>query len=101
MVFAAVRSAAWLVGTEISNGLIKMRKKMSLSSNFIYQALNGIGFLLVNGPLPIGFNASVVVVVSRCLNNVLGWGYVHGMGEINRVIQSGSNGCYQLSFAQP
>lgn len=94
MVFAAVGFAAGLVGTAISNGLIKLRKKMDpefetpnkppptvlnaltwaihmgLSSNFRYQTLNGIEFLLAKGLPPVAFKASVVVL--RCLNNVLG-----------------------------
>ncbi|XP_077230436.1 protein RETICULATA-RELATED 3, chloroplastic-like [Tasmannia lanceolata] len=94
MVFAAVGFAAGLVGTAISNGLIKMRKKMDpnfetpnkapptilnaltwaihmgLSSNFRYQTLNGVEFLMAKGLPPLGFKTSVVVL--RCLNNVLG-----------------------------
>lgn len=94
VLFAAVGFAAGLVGTAISNGLIKVRKKMDpefetpnkppptvlnaltwaihmgLSSNFRYQTLNGIEFLLAKGLPPMGFKASVVVL--RCLNNVLG-----------------------------
>lgn len=92
--FAAVGFAAGLVGTAISNGLIKMRKKMDpnfvtpnkppptvlnagtwaihmgLSSNLRYQTLNGVEFLLAKGLPPIVFKSSVVVL--RCLNNVLG-----------------------------
>lgn len=93
-VFAAVGFAAGLVGTAISNGLINLRKKMDptfetpnkapptllnaltwaahmgLSSNFRYQTLNGIEFLLDKGLSPLAFKSSVVVL--RCLNNVLG-----------------------------
>ncbi|XP_022721874.1 protein RETICULATA-RELATED 3, chloroplastic-like [Durio zibethinus] len=93
-VFAAVGFAAGLVGTAISNGLIKMRKKMDpsfetpnkppptllnaltwathmgFSSNLRYQTLNGIEFLLAKGVPPLVFKSSVVVL--RCLNNVLG-----------------------------
>ncbi|KAA8517615.1 hypothetical protein F0562_015089 [Nyssa sinensis] len=92
--FAAVGFAAGLVGTVISNGLIKMRKKMDpnfgtpnkppptvlnavtwaihmgVSSNLRYQTLNGIEFLLAKGLAPWLFKTSVVVL--RCLNNVLG-----------------------------
>ena len=93
-VFAAVGFAAGLVGTVLSNGLISMRKKMDpnfetpnkapptllnsltwalhmgISSNFRYQTLNGIEFLLAKGLPPLAFKSSVVVL--RCLNNVLG-----------------------------
>lgn len=93
-VFAAVGFAAGLVGTALSNGLIKMRKKMDptfetpnkppptvlnaftwaihmgLSSNLRYQTLNGVEFLLAKGLSPLAFKTSVVVL--RCLNNVLG-----------------------------
>ncbi|CAK9153781.1 unnamed protein product [Ilex paraguariensis] len=92
--FAAVGFAAGLVGTALSNGLMKMRKKMDpnfetpnkppptvlnaatwaihmgVSSNFRYQTLNGIEFLLAKGLAPLMFKTSVVVL--RCLNNVLG-----------------------------
>lgn len=92
--FAAVGFAAGLVGTAISNSLIKMRKKMDpnfqtpnkppptllnaltwavhmgVSSNFRYQTLNGIEFLIAKGLSPFLFKSSVVVL--RCLNNVLG-----------------------------
>lgn len=93
-VFAAVGFAAGLVGTAISNGLINLRKKMDpefetpnkppptilnaltwathmgFSSNFRYQTLNGIEFLLEKGLSPLAFKSSVVVL--RGLNNVLG-----------------------------
>ena len=93
-VFAAVGFAAGLVGTVLSNGLISMRKKMDpnfetpnkapptllnsltwalhmgISSNFRYQTLNGIEFLLAKGLPPLAFKSSVVVLT--CLNNVLG-----------------------------
>ncbi|PIN19842.1 hypothetical protein CDL12_07465 [Handroanthus impetiginosus] len=93
-IFAAVGFAAGLVGTAISNGLIKMRKKMDpnfetpnkppptvlnaitwaihmgVSSNLRYQTLNGIEFLLAKGFPPFLFKSSVVVL--RCLNNILG-----------------------------
>ncbi|OMO88473.1 hypothetical protein CCACVL1_08364 [Corchorus capsularis] len=93
-VFAAVGFAAGLVGTAISNGLIKMRKKMDptfetpnkapptllnavtwaihmgVSSNLRYQTLNGVEFLLAKGVPPLVFKSSVVVL--RCLNNILG-----------------------------
>ncbi|XP_057853792.2 protein RETICULATA-RELATED 3, chloroplastic-like [Cryptomeria japonica] len=92
--FAAVGFVAGLVGTVISNGLISVRKKMDpnfetpnkapptwlnastwaahmgLSSNFRYQTLNGIEFLLAKGLPHIAFKSSVIVL--RCLNNVLG-----------------------------
>ncbi|KAL7096031.1 hypothetical protein ACP275_10G058700 [Erythranthe tilingii] len=93
-VFAAVGFAAGLVGTALSNGLIKMRKKMDpnfetpnkppptvlnamtwaihmgVSSNFRYQTLNGVEYLLAKGFPPFLFKSSVVVL--RCLNNILG-----------------------------
>lgn len=93
-VFATVGFAAGLVGTALSNGLISMRKKMDpnfespnkapptilnaltwaahmgLSSNFRYQTLNGVEFLLAKGLPPFAFKTSVVVL--RMLNNVLG-----------------------------
>ncbi|KAI4318911.1 hypothetical protein MLD38_032566 [Melastoma candidum] len=93
-VFAAVGLAAGLVGTAISNGLITMRKKMDpnfetpnkppltmlnaftwamhmgFSSNFRYQTLNGIEFLLEKWVPSLVFKTSVVVL--RCANNVLG-----------------------------
>ncbi|KAI3892567.1 hypothetical protein MKW92_044184, partial [Papaver armeniacum] len=92
--FAAVGFAAGLVGTAILNGLILTRKKMNpnletpnkppptlfnamiwethmgLSSNFRYQTLNGIEFLLVKGLPLVVFKGSVVVL--RCTNNVFG-----------------------------
>ncbi|URE39775.1 hypothetical protein MUK42_26348 [Musa troglodytarum] len=92
--FAAVGFAAGLVGTAISNGLIALRKKMDpefetpnkppptvlnaltwalhmgLSSNFRYQTLNGVEFVMEKALPSAGFKASVVVL--RCLNNVLG-----------------------------
>jgi len=43
---------------------------MGLSSNFRYQTLNGIEFLLAKGLTPFMFKTSVVVL--RSLNNVLG-----------------------------
>lgn len=93
-VFAAVGFAAGLVGTALSNGLIKLRKKMDpdfespnkppptllnaatwavhmgLSSNLRYQTLNGVEFLLEKGLPPFAFKSSVVVL--RCANNILG-----------------------------
>ncbi|XP_048431696.1 LOW QUALITY PROTEIN: protein RETICULATA-RELATED 3, chloroplastic-like [Pyrus x bretschneideri] len=93
-VFAAVGFVAGLAGTALSNGLIKLRKKMDpnfetpnkapptllnaltwaahmgLSSNLRYQTLNGAEFLLEKGLPPLAFKSSVVVL--RCLNNVLG-----------------------------
>ncbi|CAM8977038.1 unnamed protein product [Rhodiola kirilowii] len=93
-IFAAVGFAAGLVGTALSNGLIKLRKKMDptfetpnkapptvlnaatwaihmgLSSNFRYQTLNGIEFVLEKGVSPFLFKAAVIVM--RCLNNVMG-----------------------------
>ncbi|KAF6175123.1 hypothetical protein GIB67_022804 [Kingdonia uniflora] len=93
-VFAAVGFAAGLVGTAISNGLIVVRKKMDpnfetpnkapptllnamtwathmgLSSNFRYQTLNGVEYVLAKGLPPLVFKGTVVVL--RCLNNVLG-----------------------------
>ncbi|KAJ4832532.1 Protein RETICULATA-RELATED 3, chloroplastic [Turnera subulata] len=94
LIFAAVGFAAGLVGTVLSNGLIKMRKKMDpsfetqnkppptllnaltwaahmgVSSNLRYQTLNGIEFFLAKRVSPLVFKTSVVVI--RCLNNVLG-----------------------------
>ncbi|KAM3738850.1 hypothetical protein ACB098_09G162200 [Castanea mollissima] len=93
-VFAAVGFAAGLAGTVLSNGLISMRKKMDpnfetpnkapptllnsltwalhmgINTNFRYQTLNGIEFLLAKRLPPLAFKSSVVVL--RCLNNVLG-----------------------------
>ncbi|KAF5792314.1 hypothetical protein HanRHA438_Chr09g0416691 [Helianthus annuus] len=93
-VFAAVGLAAGLVGTALSNGLIKMRKKMDpnfespnkppptllnamtwaihmgVSSNVRYQALNGIEYLLAKGLPPVLFKSSVIGL--RMANNVLG-----------------------------
>jgi len=93
-VFAVVGFAAGLVGTALSNTLMSVRKKMDpnfetpnkppptllnastwalhmgLSSNFRYQTLNGIEYLLAKGLPPFVFKTSVVVL--RCLNNVLG-----------------------------
>lgn len=92
--FAAVGFAAGLAGTAISNGLITLRKMldpefetpnkppptvlnattwalhMGLSSNFRYQALNGLEFVMEKAVSPGAFKTSVVVL--RCLNNVLG-----------------------------
>ncbi|KAK4359540.1 hypothetical protein RND71_021769 [Anisodus tanguticus] len=92
-VFAAVGFAAGLVGTAISNGLIKIRKKMDpnfetpnkppptllnaatwathmgVSSNLRCQTLNGIEFLLDKALPPVVFKTSVVIL--RCLNNVI------------------------------
>ncbi|XP_074277058.1 protein RETICULATA-RELATED 3, chloroplastic-like [Silene latifolia] len=94
LVFAAVGFAAGLVGTAVSNGLIAVRKKMDpefetpnkppptllnattwalhmgLSSNFRYQALNGVEFLLAKAVPAAVFKSAVVVL--RCGNNVLG-----------------------------
>ncbi|CAM8963716.1 unnamed protein product [Rhodiola kirilowii] len=94
IVFAAVGFAAGLVGTAISNGLISLKKKMDpnfetpnkppptllnamtwaahmgVSSNFRYQALNGVEFLSEKGLPPFVFKSSVLVM--RMLNNVLG-----------------------------
>ncbi|PIA51754.1 hypothetical protein AQUCO_01100551v1 [Aquilegia coerulea] len=94
VLFGCVGFAAGLVGTAISNGLIKLRKKldpdfvtpnkapptvlnaltwathMGLSSNFRYQTLNGIEFVLAKGVPPVVFKVAVVIL--RCLNNVLG-----------------------------
>ncbi|KAE8704458.1 ZIP metal ion transporter family [Hibiscus syriacus] len=93
-VFAVVGFGAGLVGTAISNGLIKMRKKMDptfetpneqpptllnavtwathmgFNNNLRYQTMNGIEFVLAKGLPPVMFKSSVVVL--RCLNNVLG-----------------------------
>nr|GEV09257.1 protein reticulata-related 3, chloroplastic-like [Tanacetum cinerariifolium] len=92
--FAAVGLAAGLVGTALSNGLIKMRKKMDpnfespnkpppmllnaitwaihmgVSSNLRYQTLNGIEFLLAKAVPPVVFKSSVIGL--RMANNVLG-----------------------------
>ncbi|CAL1373132.1 unnamed protein product [Linum trigynum] len=93
-IFAAVGFAAGLAGTALSNGLIKLRKKMDpsfetpnkapptllnsvtwalhmgISSNLRYQTLNGAEFVLANALPPVAFKTSVVVL--RCLNNVMG-----------------------------
>ncbi|XP_068637057.1 protein RETICULATA-RELATED 3, chloroplastic-like [Aristolochia californica] len=92
--FSAVGFAAGLVGTALSNGLIKMKKKMDpdfetpnkapptllnaltwaihmgVSSNLRYQTLNGLEFFLAKGLPSLGFKASVIVL--RCLNSLLG-----------------------------
>ncbi|KAL3326455.1 hypothetical protein AABB24_037230 [Solanum stoloniferum] len=92
--FAAVGFAAGLVGTALSNGLIKLRKKMDpnfetpnkppptllnaatwaihmgLSSNLRYQTLNGVEFVLAKGLPPLVFKTSVIAL--RCANNILG-----------------------------
>ncbi|KAK4377419.1 hypothetical protein RND71_003715 [Anisodus tanguticus] len=92
--FAAVGFAAGLVGTALSNGLIKMRKKMypnfetpnkppptllnaatwaihmGVSSNLRYQTLNGVEFVLAKGLPPLVFKTSVIAL--RCANNILG-----------------------------
>nr|XP_043620776.1 protein RETICULATA-RELATED 3, chloroplastic-like [Erigeron canadensis] len=92
--FAAVGFGAGLVGTALSNGLIKMRKKMDpnfespnkppptllnamtwaahmgVSSNLRYQTLNGIEFLLAKALPPVLFKACVIGL--RMTNNVLG-----------------------------
>ncbi|KAI7743268.1 LOW QUALITY PROTEIN: hypothetical protein M8C21_017940, partial [Ambrosia artemisiifolia] len=86
--------AAGLVGTTLSNGLIKIRKKMDpgfespnkapptvlnavtwaihmgLSANLRYQSLNGVEFLLAKGLPPLLFKSSVFGL--RLANNVLG-----------------------------
>ncbi|KAJ4827945.1 Protein RETICULATA-RELATED 3, chloroplastic [Turnera subulata] len=93
-IFAAVGFVAGLIGTALSNGLIKMRKMMDptfetpnkppptllnaltwaihmgVSSNLRYQTLNGAEFLLAQTLPPLAFKTSVVVL--RCLNNILG-----------------------------
>lgn len=93
-IFAVVGFGAGLVGTSLSNGLIKLRKKMDpnfetpnkppptllnsltwaghmgLSSNLRYQTLNGIEFMLERVLNPFAFKSSVLVL--RCVNNVLG-----------------------------
>lgn len=92
--FAGVGFAAGLVGTAISNLLIKMRKKMDpafesankgpptvlnaltwalhmgFSSNLRYQSLNGIEFMMEKNFSAMVFKSSVVIL--RCLNNVVG-----------------------------
>lgn len=92
--FAAVGFTAGLVGTALSNGLIKLRKKMDpnfetpnkppptllnaatwaihmgVSSNLRYQTLNGVEFLLAKGLSPLVFKTSVIAL--RCANNILG-----------------------------
>lgn len=94
MLFAAVGLGAGLAGTALSNGLIKMRKKMDpnfespnkpppmllnavtwaihmgVSSNLRYQTLNGIEFLLAKAVPPVVFKSSVIGL--RMANNVLG-----------------------------
>ncbi|WOH08046.1 hypothetical protein DCAR_0727482 [Daucus carota subsp. sativus] len=94
LVFAGVGFAAGLVGTALSNGLIMMRKKMDptfetpnkapptllnaltwaahmgISSNFRYQTLNGVEYVLAKGLPSFVFKTSVVVL--RVMNNVLG-----------------------------
>ncbi|KAL9227861.1 hypothetical protein vseg_003503 [Gypsophila vaccaria] len=93
-VFAAVGFAAGLVGTAVSNGLIAVRKKMDpefetpnkppptllnavtwalhmgISSNFRYQALNGVEYVLAKAVPATVFKSSVIGL--RCANNVLG-----------------------------
>ncbi|OVA02990.1 Protein of unknown function DUF3411 [Macleaya cordata] len=74
-VFAAVRFAAGLVGTAISNGLIMMRKIMDPNFETPNKpppiVLNAMTWAIHMGGLPpLGFKASVVIL--RCLNNVLG-----------------------------
>ncbi|CAN4081506.1 unnamed protein product [Withania somnifera] len=92
--FAAVGFTAGLVGTALSNGLIKMRKKMDpnfktpnkppptllnaatwaihmgISSNLRYQTLNGVEFVLAKGLPIVVFKTSVIAL--RCVNNILG-----------------------------
>ncbi|XP_020596354.1 protein RETICULATA-RELATED 3, chloroplastic-like [Phalaenopsis equestris] len=92
--FAAVGFAAGLAGTAIANWLIALRKMMDpefetpnkppptvlnattwalhmgLSSNFRYQTLNGLEFVMEKAVSPAAFKTLVVVI--RCLNNVLG-----------------------------
>lgn len=92
--FAVVGFTAGLVGTALSNGLIKLRKKMDpnfetpnkppptllnaatwaihmgVSSNLRYQTLNGVEFLLAKGLPPLVFKTSVIAL--RCANNLLG-----------------------------
>ncbi|EOA32200.1 hypothetical protein CARUB_v10015456mg [Capsella rubella] len=94
MVFATVGLAAGLVGTAISNGLVKMRKKMDpsfetpnkppptllnsltwathmgVSANVRYQTLNGAEFLLEKSLPPLVFKTGVIAL--RVVNNVLG-----------------------------
>ena len=94
IVFAGVGFAAGLTGTAISNGLIALRKKMDpsfetpnkppptvlnsltwaahmgVSSNFRYQSLNGIEYLLEKVLPSAVFKVSVLSL--RCMNNVLG-----------------------------
>ncbi|RDX99696.1 Protein RETICULATA-RELATED 3, chloroplastic, partial [Mucuna pruriens] len=93
-IFSVVGFGAGLVGTTISNGLIKLRKSMDptfetpnkapptilnaltwaghmgLSSNLRYQTLNGVEFMLERVLNPLAFKSSVLVL--RCVNNVLG-----------------------------
>ncbi|XP_047307235.1 protein RETICULATA-RELATED 3, chloroplastic-like [Impatiens glandulifera] len=93
-IFAGVGFAAGLVGTVISNLLIKMRKKMDpnfesankgpptvlnaltwamhmgFSSNLRYQSLNGIEFMMEKNFSAVIFKSSVVLL--RCLNNIVG-----------------------------
>ncbi|AES79869.1 hypothetical protein MtrunA17_Chr7g0245261 [Medicago truncatula] len=93
-IFAAVGFGAGLAGTALSNGLIKMRKKMDpnfetpnkapptllnsltwaahmgFSSNLRYQTLNGAEFVLEKALNPLAFKSSVLVL--RVVNNVLG-----------------------------
>ncbi|KAG5014195.1 hypothetical protein GYH30_026336 [Glycine max] len=93
-IFSVVGFGAGLVGTTLSNGLIKMRKKMDptfetpnkppptilnaltwaahmgISSNLRYQTLNGVEFMLERVLNPLAFKSSVLVL--RCVNNVLG-----------------------------
>jgi hypothetical protein len=93
-IFAAVGFGAGLAGTALSNGLIKLRKKMDpnfetpnkapptllnsltwaahmgFSSNLRYQTLNGAEFMLEKGLNPLAFKTAVLVL--RVVNNVLG-----------------------------
>lgn len=94
VLFAGAGFVAGLVGTAISNGLIELRKRMDpdfvrpnkppptllnasawalqlgVSSNLRYQVLNAVEFILAKR-LPLNVFKSVVVLL-RCLNNVLG-----------------------------
>lgn len=93
-VFGAAGFGAGVVGTLISNGLIKMRTKMDagfeapnkppptllnafawavqlgVSSNLRYQGLNAVEYVLAKA-LPL-YVFKALVVVLRCFNNVLG-----------------------------
>ncbi|KAK9290801.1 hypothetical protein L1049_008979 [Liquidambar formosana] len=58
---------------------------MGLSSNFRYQTLNGVEFLLAKGLPAWAFKTSVVAL--RCFNNILGGMSFVGVGEVNGITE--------------